>query len=76
MVDTGHPRGNAKFKFNEIVLTPYSAISDVKGSKISQGKILKVSHCLESGFHYEVQLSDPSVKALGQNVVFNQIGKR
>jgi hypothetical protein len=76
MVNLSHPQGRAKFTFNEIVLPPYLAKSDVKGSNISQGKILRISHCPESGFYYEMQLPDSSVEALGRNVVFHQTGKR
>ena len=66
MVNLSHPQGRAKFTFNEIVLTPYPTKSDVKGSNMSQGKIVRMSHCPESGYFYEVRLPDPSVEALGQ----------
>ena len=48
----------AKYALKEIVFTPYPAQSDIKGSNISQGRIVKMSHCPESGFYYEVRLPE------------------
>ena len=69
MVDP-NPRGRAKYKLKETVLTPYPAGSDRKDVNISQGKIIKLSHSRESGYFYQVLLPVKTVDPLGQNVVF------
>jgi hypothetical protein len=46
----------AKYKLNEIVLTPYPAESDRKDVNISQGEVIKLAHSRESGYFYQVLL--------------------
>ena len=63
MVDRNPP--GRKYKLKEIVLTPYPAGLDRKDVNISQGRIIKTTYSLESGFFYQVLLPVETVDPLG-----------